>query len=54
MPKFFVAQIGLNFVPKFFVLKYIEPKVLVPKFFGRKVLVYNMLLRGPGMGEVSC
>ena len=36
-PKFVDAQMSSNFLPKFFVLKYIEPKVLGHKFLDTKV-----------------
>ena len=36
-PKFADAQMSSNFLPKFFVLKYIEPKVLAHKFLNIKV-----------------
>ena len=39
-PKFADAQMSSNFLPKFFVLKYIEPKVLAHKFLNTKVLLY--------------
>ena len=37
-PKFADAQMSSNFLPKFFVLKYIEPKVLAHKFLNIKVM----------------
>ena len=36
-PKFADAQMSSNFLPKFFVLKYFEPKVLAHKFLNIKV-----------------
>ena len=45
-PKFADAQMSSNFLPKFFVLKYIEPKVLAHKFLNIKVwyvLLPNLL-----------
>ena len=36
-PKFADAQMSSNFLPKFFVLKYIESKVLAHKFLNTKV-----------------
>ena len=38
-PKFADAQMSSNFLPKFFVLKYIEPKVLAHKFLNTKVVL---------------
>ena len=42
-PKFADAQMSSNFLPKFFVLKYIEPKVLAHKFLNTKVLIMDFI-----------
>ena len=43
-PKFADAQMSSNFLPKFFVLKYIEPKVLAHKFLNIKVIQITEIL----------
>ena len=44
-PKFADAQMSSNFLPKFFVLKYIEPKVLAHKFLNIKVYDFHAIFK---------
>ena len=44
-PKFADAQMSSNFLPKFFVLKYIEPKVLGHKFLNTKVFYKKEMIQ---------
>ena len=52
-PKFADAQMSSNFLPKFFVLKYIEPKVLAHKFLNIKVYKARRYIYRGGGPKVS-